>query len=223
VTREARTSSSGWGRVGRASRASLALLALAPLVACTGSRVTDPHEAAVAFAHATERADPAAIYAMLTPSAKSALSREDVGRLVKDEHAELTAEGHAVASPDARIAATARLRFQDGEEVALTWTAGTFRVSSGGTLPGGAPTPAAALDELRRAIARRSYPALLRILSPTTRSAIEQDLRTLTVGLEHPETLFIRTTDDAASAVVPGGHQVRMKREGGIWRVEDFD
>jgi hypothetical protein len=195
----------------------------ASVVACSGGRVTDPHEAAVAFAHAAGSGDAAGVYAMLDPAAKRALSREDVARLVKDEKGELADEARALSSPDARATATARLRFADGEEVALGWTAGTFTVSSGGTLPGGAPTPAAALDELRRAIARRSYPALLRILSPATRSAIEQDLRTLTVGLEHPETLYIHATDDAASAVVPGGHHVMMKREGGLWRVEDFD
>jgi len=190
---------------------------------CNAGGIRDPHEAAVAFARAAGNGDVDGVYAMLDPAARRALSREDVARLVKDDKTELTDEAHALASPDARATATARLRFADGEEVALGWKDGMFRVSSGGTLPGGAPTPAAALDELRRAIARRSYPALLRVLSPATRSAIEQDLRTLTVGLEHPETLFIHTTDDAASAVVPGGHHVSMKREGGIWRVEDFD
>jgi hypothetical protein len=191
--------------------------------ACGGSRVSDPHEAAVAFANAARSGDASRIYAMLDPAAKRALSREDVTRLVTDEKGELADSARALSSPDAHATATARLRFADGEEVGLDWTAGTFRISSGGTLPGGAPTPAAALDELRRALARRSYPALLRVVSPSTRSAIEQDLRTLTVGLEHPETLFIHTTDDTASAIIPGGHHVTMKRDAGIWRVEDFD
>jgi hypothetical protein len=190
---------------------------------CAGSRVTDPREAAVAFAEAAGRGDANGVYAMLDPAAQRSLSREDVARLVADEKAELADAARALASPEAHATATARLRFADGEEIGLEWALGKFSVTSGGALPGGAPTPAAALDELRRALARRSYPALLRVVTPEARSAIEQDLRTLTVGLEHPETLFIHTTDDAASAIIPGGHHVSMKREGGIWRVEDFD
>jgi hypothetical protein len=213
----------GFVRQLRGARVLLALASCVLVVACGGSRVTDPHDAAVAFALAAGRGDATLVYAMLDPAAQRALSREDVARLVADEKGELADAARALASPDAHATATARLRFADGEEVGLEWTAGTFSLSSGGTLPGGAPTPAAALDELRRALARRSYPALLRVVSPSTRSAIEQDLRTLTVGLEHPETLFIHTTDDAASAIIPGGHHVSMKREGGIWRVEDFD
>jgi hypothetical protein len=192
-------------------------------VGCVGTTVSDPHEAAAAFAAAASRGDSEAVYAMLSPSAARALSREDVKRLVADEAEELKAEGRALGSPDARAVAVARLRFADGEQVALEWSGGRFGMSSGGAMPGGAPTPEAALDELRRAIARRSYPALLRLLSPATRSAVEQDLRTLVGGLEHPESLPIHTSGDAANAVVPGGHHVTLKRDGSVWRVEDFD
>jgi hypothetical protein len=122
-----------------------------------------------------------------------------------------------------RVATTARLRFADGEQAALEWTGGRFGVTAAGSLPGGAATPEAALDELRRALARRSYPALLRLLSPSTRSAVEQDLRTLVGGLEHPDTLPIHTSGDSSNALVPGGHHVSMKRDAGVWHVEDFD
>ncbi len=199
-------------------------MAVAPLaLACTGGRVADPHGAAVAFTQAAARGDSDAVYAMLSPSAARALSREDVRRLVHDEAAELGATARALVEPGTRATTEARLRFADGEQVALEWSDGSFRVTSAGSLPGGAPTPEAALEELRRAIARRSYPALLRLLSPATRSAVEQDLRTLVRGLEHPETLPIHTNGDASSAIVPGGHHVSMKREDGVWHVEDFD
>jgi hypothetical protein len=48
-------------------------------------------------------------------------------------------------------------------------------------------------------------------------------LRALVTGLERPDTLQVQTNGDAASVNVPGGHHVRLKREGGIWRVQDFD
>src|SRR6202034_2894928 len=124
-----------------------------------------------------------------------------VKRLLVSEKPELTETAKALADPAVHMRATARLRFGDGEEVALDLARGRFAVTSAGTLPGAARTPEAALEELRRALARRSHPRLLRLLSPATRSMIEQDLRTFVNGLEHPETLPIHTSGDAASAV----------------------
>jgi hypothetical protein len=63
----------------------------------------------------------------------------------------------------------------------------------------------------------------MRVLSPSTRAAIENDLRSLVLGLERPETLEVRTTGDVATVLVPGGHHVRLRREAGVWRVDDFD
>ena len=63
----------------------------------------------------------------------------------------------------------------------------------------------------------------MRVLSPATRAAIEQDLRSLVTGLEKSETLPVTVSGDSASVTVPGGHSVRLKREGGIWRVDNFD
>jgi hypothetical protein len=200
-----------------------ALLMASGALACAGARVLDPRDAAAEFLRASSQGDSEAIYAVLSPAARATLSRGDVRRLVLDQKAELEAQAQALSSPRTRVTATARLRFADGETVALDWNGGKFGVTSGGALPGGSPTPEAALDELRRVIARRSYGGLLRLLSPATRSAIEQDLRTLVGGLEHPETLPIHTSGDASSAVVPGGHHVSMRREAGTWRVEDFD
>ena len=64
---------------------------------------------------------------------------------------------------------------------------------------------------------------LMRVLTPSTRAAIEQDLRSLVNGLERPETLHVQVTGESATVTVPGGHQVKLKRDGGVWRVEDFD
>ena len=72
-------------------------------------------------------------------------------------------------------------------------------------------------------IARRSYASLMRMLTPATQNAIEQDLRSLVTGLERPESLPVRVTGDTAVVQVPGGHMVKLKKEGGIWKVDDFD
>ncbi len=160
---------------------------------------------------------------MMSASSRRDRTEEEVAKAVADEHAELAEQGAALVRPGARVTATARLRYADGEEAALDLRDGRYWVTSAGALPGGGRTPEEALAQLRRVLARRSYAGLMRVLSPATRAAIENDVRTFVDGLNEPSTLPVQVTGDAATVPVPGGHQVKLKREGGIWRVEDFD
>jgi len=143
--------------------------------------------------------------------------------LVSDERGELAEQARALEGRDVRVDATARLRFADGEEAALDLHDGRYWVTAAGALPGGARTPEEALDQLRRVLARRSYAGLLRVLSPQTRASVESDLRALVDGLGEPGALPVQLTGDVAVVVVPGGHSVKLRREGGVWRVDDFD
>jgi hypothetical protein len=200
------------------------VLALAlVLTGCASSSVPDPKVAAADYATAAARGDSDAIYEMMTTSAKRSRSREEVRQIVKEERDELAEQSRALLSKDARVEATAHLAFDDGEKASLELDRGRFWVSAAGALPGGARTPEQALDQLRRVLARRSYAGLMRVVSPSTRAAIEADLRSLVTGLEKPESLPVQTTGDSATVAVPGGHHVRLKREGGVWRVDDFD
>jgi hypothetical protein len=199
------------------------LLSAGALTACASSRVPDPHDAAQAYAAAAARGDADALYAMMSTAAQQARSKDDVKRMIAEERDELAAQGKELGRDDVRIEATARLRYADGEEAALELREGRYWVTAAGALPGGARTPEEALEQLRRVLARRSYAGLMRVLSPATRAAVENDLRSLVEGLTDPVTLPVHTNGDAAVVSVPGGHQVKLKREGGVWRVEDFD
>ena len=204
--------------------AALALVVVAAALAgCTGHAVPDPRSAADDYAAAASRGDADAIYEMMTTSAQKSRSREDVRRLVKEQRGELAEQAKLVTARDSRVEATARLRYEDGEEAQLELRDGRFWITSSGALPGGSRTPEQALDQLRRVLARRSYAGLMRVLTPATRAAIEQDLRSLVSGLERPETLHVQITGEAAVVTVPGGHSVKLKRDGGVWRVDDFD
>lgn len=190
---------------------------------CSRSAVPDPKSAAEQYAKAASRGDGDAIYEMMTTSAQRSRSREDIKRLVAEQRGELADQAKSLTAKDARVEAIARLRYQDGEEAQLELREGRFWITAGGALPGGSRTPEQALDQLRRVLARRSYAGLMRVLTPATRAAIEQDLRSLVEGLERPDTLHVEVTGDAAIVTVPGGHSVKLKRDGGVWRVDDFD
>jgi len=191
--------------------------------ACAGRGASDPRDAARAYGEAAARGDARGLYAMMSSSSRRDRREEDVAKVVADERAELAEQGAALAQPGSRVTATARLRYADGEEAALDLQGGRFWVTSAGALPGGGRTPEEAIEQLRRVLARRSYAGLMRVLSPATRAAIENDVRNFVDGLNEPATLPIQVSGDDATAVVPGGHQVKLKREGGVWRVEDFD
>jgi hypothetical protein len=208
----------------RASAARAACLALAGgALSCASAPVPDPHDAARAYALAATHGDADALYAMMTTASRHARSRDEVRATIDGERGELADQARAIAGPEVRVDATARLRFADGEETALELRDGRYWVTSAGTLPGGARTPEQALEQLRRVLARRSYAGLLRVLSPATRAAVENDMRALVDGLTGATSLPIQLNGDAALVPVPGGHQVKLKREGGVWRVEDFD
>jgi hypothetical protein len=192
-------------------------------VGCAARSLPDPREAARTYARAASRGDAAALYAMMTTASQKARSRAEVQAIVTGEKPELADQANALAAPDVRVEATARLRYADGEEAALELSAGRYWVSAAGALPGGGRTPEAALEQLRRVLARRSYDGLMRVLSPETRAAVENDVRALVDGLGEPGELGVKVNGDAATVAVPGGHQVKLRREEGIWRVEDFD
>jgi hypothetical protein len=201
-----------------------AAAALTPLATgCAPATVPDPQVAARAYADAAARGDGASLYGMLSASSRQGRTQQEVAKMVQDERAELADQGRELARDDVRVTATARLRYADGEEAALELRDGRYWITASGALPGGARTPEEALDQLRRVLARRSYAGLMRVLSPATRASMENDLRALVEGLDRPDALPVQITGDSAVVSVPGGHQVKLKREGGVWRVDDFD
>jgi len=202
----------------------VALAGALPGVGCGASRIPDPKDAVAAYAEAAARGDADAIYEMMSDKGRRALSRDEVQKIVADEKGELADQGKAVTAPGVVVRSRARVRFADGEDATLVLgDDGEFRIATADALPAGARTPEQALEQLRRVLARRSYAGLMRVLSPATRSAIEGDLRSLVVGLEHPEGLEVQITGDTATVQVPGGHEVKLRREAGVWRVDDFD
>lgn len=207
----------------RAVHSACLAAALLASPACAPRGVPSPRGATEAYRHAIEAGDSAALHAMLSERARREMSPEDVRAHLGTQRAELAQRAAAITTPAAETTAWARLRFADGEEASLSLEDGRFAVTSSGALPGGASTPAEALDQLRRVLARRSYAGLMRIVTPETRAAIERDLRSLVEGLERAETLPVEVQGDVARVSVPGGHQVRLKREGSLWRVDDFD
>jgi hypothetical protein len=52
---------------------------------------------------------------------------------------------------------------------------------------------------------------------------MEDMLRSLVTGLAHPESLPTVENGDTANIRIPGGHFVKLRREGTAWHVEFFE
>jgi hypothetical protein len=200
------------------------LLALAGVaLGCASQRVPDPKVTAHAYASAVQRGDAEAVYALLTPEGQRTLGAAGTKQLVRDSKQELGRTARAIQGSAARVEASAEARFSDGESALLVLEDGRFRVDATSLLPARPRTPSQALSGLRRALSRRSYPALMAVLARDSETAIESDIGSLVSGLEHPETLDIQVNGDLAEVQLPSGHLIKLKREAGIWRVLDFD
>jgi hypothetical protein len=205
--------------------ARLAVLAAAlPLAACAQyATVPEPTPVVDAYAQAVQQGDADAIYQLMSDESRRAISRDELRRVLKEQRAELGAHAKGLRSKERVINARAEVRYDDGEIVSLDLNDGEFRVTAADALPASARSPEQALAQLRRVLARRSYAGLLRVLSPRTRAAMERDLRSLVEGLTEPGSLQIDVVGDAATVNIPGGHQVKLRREDGVWHVDDFD
>jgi len=190
---------------------------------CAAARFPDPKLAAARYAEAARAGDSERIYALLSSEAQRDFGRQGTRSLVQQAKAELNRQGTALLSPASRVQASAEIRFEDGESALFDLEDGAFHVSSLGTVPSRPRSPSEALGDFRRALARRSYAALLGVLSAETREALEGDLKSLVEGLENPDTLDVKVSGDNAVVTVPGGHQVKLRREAGVWHVQDFD
>ncbi|MCU0680784.1 MAG: hypothetical protein MUF34_00710 [Polyangiaceae bacterium] len=191
---------------------------------CGRGAVESPERALRRYADAAERGDAGAIDAMMSERGRRSLGPAGVARAVADAKDELAEQARALKGPEApAVRATARVRYADGEEARLELEGGEFRIASADALPADARTPAQALGQLRRVLARRSYPGLLRVLSKETRQAVERDMKALVEGLAEPEALEVKIEGERATVRLRGGHVVLLKREGAAWRVEDFD
>jgi hypothetical protein len=205
------------------SRLLVLATALAILAGCASQRVPDPKVTARAYASAAKRGDADAIYALLTPEGQRALGVSGTKQLVSESRVELGRTAQAIQNDGARVEASAEARFSDGESAELVLEDGQFKVDAASLLPARPRTPSQALAGLRRALARRSYPALMALFANDSQGALESDIGSLVSGLEHPETLDIQINGDAAEVQLPTGHRILLKREAGIWRVLDFD
>lgn len=192
--------------------------------ACVSTQsIPDPRGAAEAWADAAERGDADALHGMLTKRSAATISKADVAATVSSAKAELKDQAKEIR--DAKeIVAVAVLRWDDGTEASLVLEKGQFRVKSAVLMPGGGSRPEETIAGFRDALHRRSYPALLRMLSPALRAAVEAQLKGLENAIGDPEKLPIPPdAGDEIEIKLENGHKLRLKRIDKTWYIDNFE
>jgi hypothetical protein len=201
----------------------VALAATAMTAGCGARALPDPRVTVAEYRDAAARGDATAVHRLLTDDARLAYGQNGTRRLLDDARVEILAQATSAALPVATVRAVAEVPYAGGERAVVDIEDGRYRVSAASGLPSAARTPAQALADLRAALSRRSYAALIHLLSTETRQALERDLRALVDGLANTDALEVKVSGATAEVTVPGGRRVVLKREEGVWRIHDLD
>lgn len=200
------------------------LLAGLCTVACAKTSIPDPRAAAEAWAEAAEKGDADALHAMLSKRSRATISKSDVAATVAQAKGELKDQAADIRAAKDKISAVAVLRWDDGTEASLVLSNGRFFVQSAMLMPGGGATASEAVAGFRDALRRRSYPALLRMLTPSLRAAVEAQLKGLEKSIGDPDKLPYPTdSGDELEIKLENGHKLRLKRVDKTWYIDNFE
>ncbi len=207
----------------------------APSLGCARTAsIPDPRAAAEAWAAAVEKCtnkgdggacDPEAIHAMLTKRSRATMTKAEVAAALKDSSRELAAQATGVREAKDQITTVAVLRYEDGTEASLVLEADGFRVANAVHVPGPSKSPEEAVAGFRVALKQRSYPAVLRLLSPTLRATVEAQLAGLEKAIPDDPKKVVPSDQkgDVIDVPLENGHRLRLKRIDGSWYIDDFE
>jgi hypothetical protein len=192
--------------------------------AVAGRGTPDPRGTLRAWAAAVRAQDAEAAYALLDADAQRGTDPARFAAFFRENRAELAAQATALeARAASAVGARARLSLVGGEVVVLVLEDGVWRIDGGVLDAPGLRTPEDAVASLRRALARRSLPGVLRVLSRETRGDVEAEIARFLAASEDAADLETHVDGDTAEVRLGGEARVTLVREAGAWRVVDVE
>jgi hypothetical protein len=168
--------------------------------------------------------DPDRAYDLLSESQRARITRDEFREAAARHPEEIEAQVHQLRLQLAqRIPVRADVPLASGEVIALVLDGGRWRIADGLAGATGLASPLETVRALRRALQRRSYQALLHVLSRDARSQVDDEIDRVIEGLGDEESLRIDVTGNRARVVYEGDHVIDLIREDGIWVVEDMN
>jgi hypothetical protein len=206
------------------------------LVAGCAGAPQDPESVLHSYARALEDGRAEDAYRMLSDEARRGLSLEAFRRMLLESHDDVHEVGQALSRPTSPPVVTATLSTASGQAIDLVLENGKWKVEATAIDLYAQDTPRHAVLGFVRALDRKRYDVILRYvpdahkegLDPAKLKAaweghdkeeMDQVLAALKAAL--PTVAIEEVGDSAQMPYGPG--TMRLVREHGLWKIEDFD
>jgi hypothetical protein len=211
-------------------------LALA-LSGCPGVTASATPEGTVAsFSSALRDGRISEAYSLMSEDYRRRVSFEEFERYFRDYPAEVQQTARALSERRGRAEQEAVVEYGEGETLRLTREGGDWRVATDVVDFYDQTSPRATLRSFVRAMERRRYDVVLRLIPAADREGMSEErmreawegegreeverlLANLRASLDNP----IEEVGDRATMIYGERFRVQFVREDGVWRIEDPD
>lgn len=157
----------GWAR-----SLAVALVAATSLVGCSGGFSQGPSDTLRSYARALEAKDVDGAYRLLSDEARRSISLEAFRRMVLENPEDVTEVARALARPAGDPAVRATVAMPNGDELALVFEDGRWRIDAAAIDLYGQASPRQALVGFLRALERKRYDVILRYVPDAEREGV---------------------------------------------------
>lgn len=209
--------------------------ALVGATGCSGSSAT-PDTTVRAFSEALRANRPRDAYDLLSEDYRQRTTFEEFEAYLTDHPDEARDIATLLTRIDGDAEVSAIVRYADGQELALVQEDGVWRITGNPANLYDQTTPRAAVRSFVRAMERRRYDIVLRLVPNASREGmdearlresfegegreeIERLLASLRANLDNP----IEEVGDRATMSYGEGAAVQLVLEDGLWKIEDPD
>jgi hypothetical protein len=206
---------------------------------CGGATAAQTPEAVVsAYARALRAGRPADAWALMSADYRRRVSQAEFARHLAENPAEAREAADALARADGPASQRADVRLADGDSVTLVRDAGDWRIATNLADFYDQSTPRAALRSFVRAMERERYDMVLRFVPDADREGMtearmraafseegrDETSRLLTALRAALDAPLEEVGDHATLRYGEDGRRVaRLRREDGLWKIEDPD
>lgn len=207
------------------SRLATALVLIITASGCTPiGRASHPDQLLQQYVERIEQGEIDAAYNLLSERQRQRISHEEFRQRAQQYSEELEAQSRELRRQMSEpIPVTAEVHLETGEIATLTLQEGRWRIAEGAANAVSLASPLQTVRALRRALQRRSYFGVLRVLGREARSQVEDEVARIVEGLDDEESFTVEITGNRARINYDGEHFIDLEREDGEWVIVDMD
>lgn len=222
--------------MGSRSRSFLRLLLVVGLPACAASSAQDPVRTLRLYGKALEESRAEDAYRTLSDEARKNISFAEFQRRLREHPEDAKELGKALAQPSHPPVVTATVTSAEGEVLRLVLEDGRWRIEADALDLYSQETPRKTVAGFLRALEHKRYDILLRYVPDAHRADLSADvLKRSWEGDEKAamaqvltslkQALPVATIEEAGerASLLYGAGTMRLVREQGLWKIEDFD